>query len=180
MSEKQNAEKPIILKILTAGEGGVGKTTLLYRYVENRFVSDTRMTIGVEFFLKEVFIDGIKYLLQIWDFGGQDRFRFFLQSYARGSNGALLLFDLTNPLSLSRLEDWVDICRSEDPGLPILFIGTKLDLIQEDEIPGDLVSYNQEKYDLFDFLKISSKTGYNVENSFHVLTEKVISCLQAK
>ena len=169
-----NTDKPIILKILTAGEGGVGKTTLLYRYVEDRFVSDTRMTIGVEFFLKEVIIDETKYLLQIWDFGGQDRFRFFLQAYARGANGALLLFDLTNPLSISRLDDWVDICRSEDPDLPILFIGSKLDLVENNGIPNDLIQFNIEKYSLFDYIKISSKTGHNVEKAFQILTENVI------
>ncbi|MHA1148389.1 MAG: Rab family GTPase [Promethearchaeota archaeon] len=174
------SKKPIILKILTAGEGGVGKTTLLYRYVEERFVSDTRMTIGVEFFLKEVEIDGTEFLLQIWDFGGQDRFRFFLESYARGSNGAVLLFDLTNPLSLSRLEDWVAICRSEDPDLPILFVGSKLDLVEDDGISNDLISYNVEKYKMFDFIEISSKTGQNVEKAFRILTEKIVHDMKEK
>ncbi len=66
--------KKFILKILTAGEGGVGKTTLLHRYVEGKFSADTKMTIGVEFFLKEVVIDGKQCTLQLWDFGGQERF----------------------------------------------------------------------------------------------------------
>ncbi|GAH39257.1 unnamed protein product, partial [marine sediment metagenome] len=87
--------KPRVLKIITTGEGGVGKTTLLHRYVEGIFLADTKMTLGVEFFLKELDLDGNKILLQIWDFGGQERFRFLLQNYIMGAKGALLLFDLT-------------------------------------------------------------------------------------
>ena len=71
--------KKYILKILLAGEGGVGKTTLLHRYVEGKFSAETRMTIGVEFFLKEVEIDSHYCTLQLWDFGGQERFRFLLE-----------------------------------------------------------------------------------------------------
>jgi len=59
-----------LLKIITAGDGGVGKTTLLYRYVEGRFLADTKMTLGVEFFIKELNIKGESISLQIWDFGG--------------------------------------------------------------------------------------------------------------
>ena len=73
--------KKFILKILTAGEGGVGKTTLLQRYVEGKFSEETKMTIGVEFFLKEMEIDEKHCTLQLWDFGGQERFRFLLESY---------------------------------------------------------------------------------------------------
>lgn len=95
--------KAILLKIITAGDGGVGKTTLLYRYIEGRFLANTRMTIGVEFFLKELNIEGKKILLQVWDFGGQDHFRPLLKNYAVGARGALLLFDLTRPSSLERI-----------------------------------------------------------------------------
>ncbi len=92
--------KKYILKILTAGEGGVGKTTLLHRYVEGKFSGDTKMTIGVEFFLKEMELDGNQCTLQLWDFGGQERFRFLLDSYVMGAKGALLMFDLTRPMTL--------------------------------------------------------------------------------
>ncbi|MFX1238897.1 MAG: Rab family GTPase, partial [Promethearchaeota archaeon] len=123
--------KKFILKILTAGEGGVGKTTLLHRYVEGKFSAETKMTIGVEFFLKETDIEGNTATLQLWDFGGQERFRFLLESYVLGAKGALLMFDLTRPITLDNLEQWIDIVRKGDPDLPVLFIGTKLDLVDE-------------------------------------------------
>ena len=118
--------KPIVLKVLTAGEGGVGKTTLLRRYVEGKFSSETKMTMGVEFFLKELNIDGQKVMLQLWDFGGQERFRFLLESYVIGARGALLMFDLTRTMTLENIEQWVQIVRKEDPELPILFLGSNI------------------------------------------------------
>ena len=163
-----------ILKILTAGEGGVGKTTLLHRYVEGKFSADTRMTIGVEFFLKETEIDGKQCTLQLWDFGGQERFRFLLESYVLGAKGALLMFDLTRMMTLENLEQWLKIVRKGDPNLPVLFLGTKLDLTEEIQVDDDYAMSFLEEYNLIDFLKISSKTGENVSNAFNILTQKIL------
>ncbi|MFX0043125.1 MAG: Rab family GTPase [Candidatus Hodarchaeota archaeon] len=166
--------KKFILKILTAGEGGVGKTTLLHRYVEGKFSAETKMTIGVEFFLKETMIDTKQCTLQLWDFGGQERFRFLLESYVLGAKGALLMFDLTRPITLENLEQWVNIVRKGDPDLPILFLGTKLDLEDEIQVDDNYAKEFLEVYNLMDFLKISSKTGKNVENAFDILTRKIL------
>lgn len=170
--------KPTVLKILLSGEGGVGKTTLLKRYVEGKFDSDTRMTIGVEFFLKQLILDGSNVMLQLWDFGGQDRFRFLLQSYATGAKGALLLFDLTRPMSLDNVEQWVNICRSEDKELPIILLGTKLDLESQISVSDDYASKFVDLFDLVDYIKISSKTGENVQEAFEILAEHVINGLK--
>lgn len=166
--------KKFILKILTAGEGGVGKTTLLHRYVEGKFSADTRMTIGVEFFLKEVNVDSQHCTLQLWDFGGQERFRFLLESYVLGAKGALLLFDLTRPMSLEHLEQWVKLCRKTDPNLPILFLGTKNDLAEEIMIDDDYALSFKDEFGFFDYLRISSKSGENVGVAFDLLTKKIL------
>ena len=166
--------KPIVLKVLTAGEGGVGKTTLLHRYVEGKFSSETKMTIGVEFFLKELNVDGQKVMLQLWDFGGQERFRFLLESYVIGARGAMLLFDLTRAMTLENIEQWVKICRKEDPKLPILFLGSKADLIEDICVKLDYVEDFKKEFELYDYLQISSKTGENVELSFENLTRKIL------
>ncbi|TFF88474.1 MAG: GTP-binding protein [Promethearchaeota archaeon] len=170
--------KPIVLKILTSGEGGVGKTTLLKRYVEGKFHADTKMTIGVEFFLKELILDGRNVLLQMWDFGGQDRFRFLLKSYASGAKGALLLFDLTRPMSLDKIDQWVDICRSENLDLPIILLGTKLDLDTQISVSDDYAEEIVEVFNLVDYIKISSKTGENVQESFKRLAGHIINNLK--
>jgi len=166
--------KKFILKILTAGEGGVGKTTLLHRFVEGQFSAETKMTIGVEFFLKETQIDGQQCTLQLWDFGGQERFRFLLESYVLGAKGALLMFDLTRPFTLNNLEQWVNIVRRSDPNLPIIFLGTKNDLTEEIMINDEYAQSVKDQFNLFEFLRISSKTGENVQESFELITRRIL------
>ena len=169
--------KPILLKCITAGDGGVGKTTLLYRYVEGRFLADTRMTLGVEFFLKIVNIERKKINLQLWDFGGQEHFRPLLIDYAKGARGALLMFDLTRPSSLERIDEWVGICRNEDPDLPIIFLGTKLDLSDSKAFDDNYALELKEKYRFCNYLKTSSKTGENVNLAFTLLAEELVKNL---
>jgi len=167
--------KPKVLKTIIAGDGGVGKTTMLHRYVKGRFIENMQMTIGVEFFLKELKVEREKVMLQIWDFGGQERFRFLLENYARGAKGALLLFDLTRPITLDNLEQWVNICRAEDPDLPILFIGSKSDLAGSINISEDFVFQFQEENNFFNYLNISSKTGENVELAFELVAKEILN-----
>ncbi|MFW9936676.1 MAG: GTP-binding protein [Candidatus Thorarchaeota archaeon] len=166
--------KPKILKTIITGEGGVGKTTLLHRYIEGKFLIDTRMTIGVEFFLKELNIDTEKVLLQIWDFGGQDRFRFLLRNYAKGAKGAILMFDLTRPKTIDTIEEWVDICRTDQPKLPILLLGSKADLAEMVKLDDDFISELKERYYLFDYMRVSSKSGQNVNVAFELLAKHII------
>ena len=169
-----NLPKKFILKILTAGEGGVGKTTLLHRYVEGKFSAETKMTIGVEFFLKEMEVDGKHCTLQLWDFGGQERFRFLLESYVLGAKGALLMFDLTRPMTLENLQQWVNIVRKSDDTLPVIFIGTKLDLGNDIMVDDDYALQFKDKFRLYDYLKVSSKNGENVKDAFESITKKIL------
>ncbi|MFX1315340.1 MAG: GTP-binding protein [Promethearchaeota archaeon] len=169
--------KPIVLKVITAGEGGVGKTTLLHRYVEGKFLADTKLTIGVQFFLKELKINGQRVSLQLWDFGGQERFRFLLKNYVVGAKGALLMFDLTRPITLENLNQWVEICRDENSELPIIFLGTKLDLTNLITVNDEFAIFYKEKYNLFDYLKVSSKTGENVNLAFALLAKEIMKII---
>jgi small GTP-binding protein len=168
---------PILLKVITAGEGGVGKTTLLYRYVEGRFLVNTKMTLGVEFFMKDLEIEERKINMQVWDFGGQEHFRPLLKNYSVGARGALLLFDLTRPSSLERIDQWVNICRGENPDIPIIFLGTKLDLTESITVDDSFASKFPKKYDFFKYLKVSSKTGENVNLAFKLLAREIMKKL---
>lgn len=166
--------KSLVMKILTAGDGGVGKTTLLYRYKEGRFLEDTTMTLGVEFSLKTLMIEDCRVDLQIWDFGGQDRFRYMLPNYVVGAKAALLLFDLTRIMTLDNLEEWVGILRAQDPDLPIIFVGTKNDLTEEIQVEDDYALEFKQRFKIFDYLKTSAKTGENIEEVFERLAKKVM------
>lgn len=174
---KKTDLKPILLKVITCGDGGVGKTTLLHRYIEGVFLPDSLMTIGVQFHLKELEIEGKKLLLQIWDFGGQERFRFLLKNYAVGARGALILFDLTRISSLQQIEQWINICRQDDIDIPIIFLGTKLDLTKQISVNDEFALKFKEKYNFFNYLKISSKTGENVNLAFELLARELVKDL---
>ncbi len=167
--------KKFIFKILVAGAGGVGKTTLLHRVVHNKFLEDTRMTIGVEFFLLNMNIENTECNLQLWDFGGQERFRFMLDSYVMGAKGALLLYDLTRMKTLDKLEEWVGIVRKHDPELPILFVGTKKDRVEDISVADDYAQEFMEPLRLFEHVKISSKTGDNVLPAFEKIVRRILT-----
>ncbi len=163
-------------KIVVVGDGGVGKTTMLHRYIKNEFLVDTKMTIGVGFFQKYVSLeDGRKVYLQLWDFGGEKHFRAFLDSYVLGANGALLLFDLTLMKTLNQIDNWVKIVRKYNSTLPIVFIGSKCDLKEKISVSDDYALQFKEKYNFFEYIKTSSKTGENIEKVFELITKKVIT-----
>lgn len=166
-----------LFKIITGGEGGVGKTTLLYRYVEGKFLTNTKATLGVDFFWKIFNTEDKKVSLQLWDFGGQKNFRHILKNYASGANGALLLFDLTNTSSLEHIDDWVDICREKEPNLPIVFLGTKLDLTESIVVDDNDAIFYKDKYNFLDYIKISSKTDENVNIAFNILVKEILKDL---
>ena len=133
-------------KLMMLGDASVGKTSLTLRYISGYFMQDLKLTLGVDFYSKTTLFNSKKVKLQIWDFGGEERFRFLLSQYSKGANGAFFLYDITNPMSLEHLPDWTQIVR-------------------EDGIVA------AKKYNLTSFIELSSKTGENVEKAFDVLTE---------
>ena len=168
------SSKKYIFKVLVAGAGGVGKTTLLHRIVHNKFVENTKITIGVEFFLYNLTVNNIEANLQLWDFGGQERFRFMLDSYVMGAKGALLLYDMTRMKTLDKLNEWVEIVRKHDPELPILFIGTKKDRAQEKSVDDDYAREFMAPLKLFDYIQISSKSGEGINEAFEMIVQQII------
>ncbi len=167
-----------IFKVMVAGDGGVGKTTLLRKFVTGTFDIATNMTIGVQWHVKETMVDGQAVSLQLWDLGGQDHFRFMLPSYTLGAKGALLLYDMTRTSSLDSLEEWVKICRTYNKDLPILFCGTKADLVGSKCISAMRAKAFLEPLGLFDHVEVSAKSGANVETAFQMISTKILSTLK--
>ncbi len=160
-------------KVVIFGDAGTGKTTLTQRFLTNLFKSDSKMTIGVDFEVKSLEINEKKVKLQIWDFGGEERFRFLLPTYVRGANGALFMYDVTNYSSLAHIDDWLLIVkkeiRSEDQ-FPVIVVGGKADLIDDREISGEEGINISKSRGVDGFIECSSKTGENVEETFKALT----------
>ncbi len=168
-------KKNYIFKILIAGDAAVGKTSLLLRYVEDRFDERSAMTLGVDFFLKQVKLDsGVNCLFQLWDLGGQVRFRHLMPGYVAGARGALLLIDLTREPVINSLVQWLNIVRLHDINLPIILVGTKEDL--KDLIVVDIEAAEEikETFNLIHYIKTSAKSGNNVKELFDFVAKMLM------
>ncbi|MFX1356836.1 MAG: Rab family GTPase [Promethearchaeota archaeon] len=163
-----------IFKIVIFGDAGCGKTALTKRFITDMFIPDTQMTIGVEFEIKSMEIGDQMVKLQIWDFGGEERFRFLLPKYIRGASGGVLMYDITNYSSLSHVDDWLSVIKENQEVFPIILVGGKADLEEDREVSkeeGLKIAYSRG---INSFLECSSKTGENVEEIFILLTENML------
>ena len=169
--EKKDREPDVMFKICLFGDGGVGKTTLLGRYLTGLFRSNQTITIGVDFHVKKIEVNGKIVLLQIWDFAGEKRFRFLLPSYILGASGGIFMYDITRYSSLKNFPEWINIFKNgfigaKDKPLPIIMVGGKLDLSFKRAVPTkeafDLAKTNK----LFGYIECSAKDGRNIEDIF--------------
>ncbi|MFW9939459.1 MAG: Rab family GTPase [Candidatus Thorarchaeota archaeon] len=166
--------KNYLFKILITGNASVGKTSLLRRYVDGTFDESTILTVGVEFFIKEINFDDVHISLQLWDLGGQKRFRYLLENYVMGARGALLLFDLTRMPKIGDILEWVNISRLHDINLPIILVGSKNDLEDLIAVDDDSALHIKNAFNMIDYIKTSAKSGYNIELPFEILAKKLI------
>jgi len=162
-----------ILKICLLGEAKVGKTTLVYRFIENKFRTDFRNTLGVNLLKKTVKIGDATVVTQIWDLGGQEPFKKLRKLYLEGAEGALLLFDVTNQQSFIKLGEWISSFREVHGNKPIVLIGNKIDL-KENIIIDQSQAERYANENNMSLVLTSAKTGVNVEKSFVDLLKRII------
>lgn len=159
-------------KILLLGDASVGKTSFTKRYCYNIFNPSERLTIGVDFHVKTIELNGRRIKLQLWDVGGEERFRFLLPTYCLGANAAFLLYDITRPSTLDNISEWLTIVRQKGGPIPIMLVGSKLDLEKaQRQVQRDYGIQIAEKNDMASFVEISAKENANVDDAFKVLTE---------
>jgi len=163
-------------KIIIFGDAGCGKTTLAQRFLTNLFKSDSKMTIGIDFEVKSLEVEGKKVKLQIWDFGGEERFRFLLPSYVRGANGGLFMYDVSNYSSIAHIDDWLMILSKESPEnqFPILVVGGKADMVNDREVSSEEGINIAKSRGVDGFIECSSKSGENVEITFKAITKLML------
>jgi len=170
-------------KIIVVGEGGVGKTTLLHRSIDDEFLDSTEMTIGSDFFVKkgDNSNEGQEkqpYML-IWDFAGQERFRFILKDYLRGTKGVILCFDLTKSRTLRKLYGWIDLLKEggiwgNQNGsiwgneVKFFLVGTKNDLAPNnpDAISKKMIKKFMSENNIKQFFKTSALDSSGVDELF--------------
>ena len=173
--------KPIPKKVILAGDGGVGKTTLLSTKITGSFQFSPKITIGVDFNVVTV-DNGSDIKLLVYDLGGQERFQFLHDTYIKGASGAILLYDLTRKKSFENIPWWLKLIKENCGDIPILVAGNKSDLCMEE----DLIEYDGRWSKLYEFnLKkeypgifkhtiITTKEYRDVDNVFKSLAYKIL------
>uniref|UniRef100_A0A915AHM6 small monomeric GTPase n=1 Tax=Parascaris univalens TaxID=6257 RepID=A0A915AHM6_PARUN len=173
MSEDENA--PITtLKILIIGESGVGKSSLMLRFVDDTFDPEISATIGVDFRVTSRTVDGNRVKLAIWDTAGQERFRTLTPSYYRGAQGVICVYDVTNRCSFERLDHWmneVDTYSTKNNAIKML-VGNKIDKTSRVISREEGLQFAKRHRMLF--IEASAKTREGVQCAFEELIEKVI------
>ncbi|MBA7511096.1 hypothetical protein ES705_03829 [subsurface metagenome] len=165
-------------KLCIFGDGGVGKTTLIQRYLTKVFDEDLRMTIGADFSIKTFEIEGKKIVVRIWDFAGEERFRVLLPSFAKGADGGIFMYDISRYTSIKNLDDWLSIfernVRDKQIKIPIIMVGGKLDLEDKRSVETAEAIELSNTHNLQGIYECSSKTGVNVEDIFEFITRKMM------
>ena len=167
------AESDFKFKICLLGEGSVGKTSLVYRLVENKFQEDYKSTLGVNILQKHLEIDGHSVSTNIWDLGGQVSFKKLRKLYLEGSQGALVIFDLTNRASFKNLGSWIQDFREHRGNKPFCLIGNKVDLKDQIVVTEEESSLLAKEHGV-NLIITSAKTGENVEKAFVNLGKKLL------
>ena len=163
-----------LFKVVVVGDSGVGKSNLLTRYVRGSFDSDSRSTIGVEFFSKMVKSGESVAKLQLWDTAGQERYRAVTTAYYRGAGGAVVVYDVSRPETFHRVSAWVEEVGNNCSPLPVLvLVGNKADLAATRSVSTAAGLEVAKKHNMC-FFEASALNGKGVEEAFEELVGLMI------
>jgi small GTP-binding protein len=169
-------------KIVLAGQEKVGKSSLIARFCNNVFI-DTQPTIGVSFKRKKIQLnENISIEVNIWDFGGEQKYRILFPAYVNGASAALILYDTTSKKSLEDVENWIQIIdENADKKIVKVLIGAKNDLIDEKEVSFEEArSLSIRTNCSGDPIETSSKTGEKVEQAFLNVAKEILKRVMQK
>ncbi|KAF9928282.1 Ras- protein Rab-18 [Linnemannia zychae] len=178
MSDSHSSSDTVAtLKLLLIGSSGTGKSSLLMRFVDGVFLAPDEIsaTIGVDFKVKVIDVDGKKYKLTIWDTAGQERFRTLTSSYYRGAQGVILVYDVTNRDSFNDLQTWFNeldtYCSSKE--VVRMIVGNKVDKESSREVSKQEGQELARKLQTL-FVECSAKTKLGVQQAFDELVQQII------
>jgi len=165
-------------KICIFGDGGVGKTTLTQRYMTGIFQEKYQLTIGMDFYLKKLEIDGNEVSLQIWDFAGEEKFRFLMPGALSGAHAAIFMYDLSRYGTIENLNDWISLFKEtnqkEKQDVPFILVGSKLDLEDIRAVSKEKGLERSNDFGAIGWIECSAKDGTNVNIIFEELARGII------
>lgn len=172
-----NPRKKVDLKLIIVGALGVGKTSLLHQYVHKTFYEDYQTTLGASILSKIIILDDTTLKLQIWDTGGQERFRSIVSTFYKGSDGCILAFDVTDMESFEALDTWRgDVLAKTIPmeqSYPMVVLGNKIDLADRQVSREVAQGWCKEKD--IPYFEVSAKNDINVVQAFEMLASRALS-----
>jgi len=166
------SRKEIIKKVCVLGDPGVGKTSVINRYVKNVFSPEYLSTIGANISTKELELEQGKLIFSIWDIAGQQTSRSLGTSHYKGSEGVIYVYDLTSQESYDGLINWEYQLKKSVEDAPHVILGNKLDLVDKDEIPENRLPVGS-KFKT-NFFMVSAKTSDGIQEAFAYLGEQIL------
>ncbi|MED6253897.1 Ras- protein Rab-8B [Ataeniobius toweri] len=169
-----------LFKLLLIGDSGVGKTCLLFRFSEDSFNTTFISTIGIDFKIRTIELDGKRVKLQIWDTAGQERFRTITTAYYRGAMGIMLVYDISNEKSFDNIKNWIrNIEEHASSDVEKMILGNKCDMTDRRQVSKDRGEKLAIDYGV-KFLETSAKSGLNVEEAFYTIARDILNNLRSK
>lgn len=163
----------LLFKILVIGDSGVGKSCLLTRFVDDTYSDNFQTTVGVDFKIHTVELDGVTVKLQLWDTAGQERFRNIVSSYYRGAHGAVVVYSITDEDSFKNVKMWLgEIERFGNHAVKKILVGNKADLPGKRQVDFKVAQAFAEEHGLT-VIETSAKEDKNVEQMFLALVADI-------
>ena len=163
------------LKILLIGDSTVGKSSILRKFIDNKFEETSTSTIGVDFRFKIIKKNEKNINLRIWDPSGQERYRSLTQNYYRNANGIIFIFDLTNYTTFENIQNWLTESKMCESQAKYLLVGNKVDLEEKKDknLTKEIIETFAEKNNM-KYYEISAKTGINIDKIFKKMVDLIL------
>ena len=179
----KNKEEEIIFKIITIGNSGVGKTSIIRRYVYQTYEPQTSSTVGLSFAFKDILLEnGIKIKLKIIDTAGEEKYQSLCKSYFKNAEGVFFVFALNEIKTFKDINEWIKLFNENNtnPNIQKILLGNKSDLNDNIEVNDELIEDFLKNNEEFSYKKVSAADNKNIDEAFQEIGEKIFKNYKQK